>query len=155
LKFKTRLLQEPNLSKNKELKDKYDEASKYLKQRLGGCLTIGECIDVLLEERKESQNWLSLATGIDKNTLNSYYKETTKPSIQKVMAIAIAFHLPPEHSNIMIKLVGDYPNNVEGSWYIYLMTTKYHLTVIRANKFLEDLGYKPLTNLKTEIVNNG
>ena len=155
LKFKTRLLQEPNLSKNKELKDKYDEASKYLKQRLGGCLTIGECIDVLLEEKKESQNWLSLATGIDKNTLNSYYKETTKPSIQKVMAIAIAFHLPPEHSNIMIKLVGDYPNNVEGSWYIYLMTTKYHLTVIRANKFLEDLGYKPLTNLHTEIVNNG
>lgn len=86
LQFKTKLLKEPNLANNHELKEKYDEASKYFKQKLGACLTIGECIDVLLEEKQESQNWLCYATGIDKNTLNTYYDEKTQPNIRKVMA---------------------------------------------------------------------
>lgn len=57
LKFKTKLIKQPELVKNREEKDKYDEASRYLLKQLGAYITIGECIDVLLKERKESNNW--------------------------------------------------------------------------------------------------
>lgn len=120
-----------------------------MKQNLGGCYTIGDCIDFLLNEKNESQNWLAQKTGIDKNTLNSYKNENVKPSIRKVMAIAIAFHLPPEHSYIMIKKVGDYPPTKEGSDLFMVMTTMYERSVVYINKYLIGLGYKPLTE-KTE-----
>ena len=119
------MISEPSIAiTSKEGKEKYDDASKYLKKKLGGCLTIGECIAVLLEEKEQSQNWLCLTTGIDKNTLNSYKDESVKPDIRKVMAIALAFRLPPELSYILIKKIGDYPQTTEGSDFIMIMTTR-------------------------------
>lgn len=86
-----------------------------------------------------------IKTGIDSKTLRSYKNENVKPNIGKIMSVALVFHLPPELSNILIRIVGDYPNTTEGSYLFFIMNVKYYWPIGKINTYLENLGYKPLT----------
>lgn len=119
--------------------------------------SFNEMTTELMDKRKMTIGALAEATGLSRETVKNLRNDRTRLfPIQEIVAVAIAFHLPPEISKDYLRRApSNFMDTDEMYCYRYALNEWYRLSVAEVNRRLVEMGIPPLTNLVAGYDENG
>lgn len=103
----------------------------------------------LMAKRKISIGQLAEASGLSNETISNMRNDSRRQfSVEPIVAICIAMHLPPEVSHQLIESSpAKFSDTEEMSAYRYALDNCNTWSVGKVNRLLVEAGYRPLTDL--------
>ena len=110
-----------------------------------------------MKDRRVTIEKLAEDTGLSENTIKNLRNDPdTYFSIQVVVAVCIALHLPPDVSREYIRVSpSKFQSTVEMKMYEYALNQWYMYSVAEVNRMLVEATVKPLTTLVEGFDENG
>ena len=111
--------------------------------------SFNEMLVALMAKRKLSVGQLAEASGLSNETIRNMRNDVEKKfSLEPILAVCIAMHLPPEISHQLIdSSPAKFADTEEMSAYRYALDNCYMWDVKKVNRLFVEAGYRPLTDL--------
>ena len=130
------------LALRQRVREEMSETAKFVKP-------FSELLVQYMEERKMNVIDLSIETGLSEETIKRMRRNGDMSfSIQSIVAVAIALHLPEPASDYFVEASpSKFLNTEEMYIYRYLMHHYYHEPVSHVNRLCVEAGVQPLTSI--------